>query len=153
MYNLISLSRKYPKDNSGGKELHCEGRKESSKDAFAIIVIIINGKEFGKIHQFQGTRECHGTSGSSGSSPPFSSYCSASQQEYIKYIYTARCRWGNQVVVNEFCRKTWKLDCKGNGLTLKSREQAADLSSPLFCRNYSGYSLKCLNFQLFFLGD
>lgn len=79
MYHCISLSRKYPKGNVAEKELHHEGREESLKEAFVIIVIIINGKEFGRTHQFQGTREYRGTTSSSGSSPPFPSHCSASK--------------------------------------------------------------------------
>ena len=54
MYHCISLSRKYPKGNVAEKELHHEGREESLKEAFVIIVIIINGKEFGRTHQFLG---------------------------------------------------------------------------------------------------
>ena len=83
MYHCISSSRKYPKGNVGEKELH-EGREESLKEAF-VIIVIINGKEFGRTHQFQGTREYHGTTSSGGSSPPFPSHCSSSQQKYIKY--------------------------------------------------------------------
>lgn len=52
MYQCISLSRKYPEGNRGEKELHHKGREETPKEAFVIIVIIINGKEFGRISQF-----------------------------------------------------------------------------------------------------
>ena len=52
MYHCISLSRKYPKGNIGEKGLHYEGRQESPKESFVIIVIIINEKEFGRIHHF-----------------------------------------------------------------------------------------------------
>lgn len=55
MYRCISLSRKYPEGKIGEKEPHYRGRAETPKEAFVIIVIIviiINGKEFGRIHQF-----------------------------------------------------------------------------------------------------
>lgn len=52
MYHCISLSGKYPKGNIGEKELQYKGREETPKEAFVIIVIIINGKKFGRIHQF-----------------------------------------------------------------------------------------------------
>ena len=44
IYHCISLSRKYPKGNIEEKELHYEGREESPKESFVIIVIIINEK-------------------------------------------------------------------------------------------------------------
>lgn len=45
------LSRKYPKGTIEEKELHYKSRKNTPREAF-IIVIIINGKDFGRIHQF-----------------------------------------------------------------------------------------------------
>lgn len=52
MYRCISLSREYPEGKIEEKEPHYRGRAETPKEAFVIIVIIINGKEFGRIHQF-----------------------------------------------------------------------------------------------------
>lgn len=49
MYQCILLSRKYFEGNRGEKELYYKGREEILKEVFVIIVIIINGKEFGRI--------------------------------------------------------------------------------------------------------
>lgn len=49
MYHCISLSRKCPKWNVG---VYYKVRENTPKEAFVIIVVIINGKEFGRVHQF-----------------------------------------------------------------------------------------------------